>query len=1005
MSKFSVALIAMMMLVLLILVVPVSANTKFVGTVINQSATVFIGEQGLNVTNAMQQANAKEYNNPHPDTATVTDTTIGWWASGATITTTAPSKTIQLSGRMSTFEVSPSDFSGYLGNWYLINNLNGGAATVNQVVGGSPIAVFTVADPQLDLSIYNEANSNSVNGQTVVQGTNLTFQISTALSQIANGNRVDYVSPATATVTQPSANFTVTGTGATVYFYDASNNTPTNYLWTFTDPAATSTSKNPFHTYSGDGTYTVTEKATNAAGTSTATASITVSSNAVIVNSISTTGFTGATNAGTLGTYISLPTTGGYSTKDGFIDIKVKNNADATYTGLYNVSGSSNHLNDQYVNTQPYYWSDANGNTAYWYTKSATSGQYDYPVGTYTITAESTLNGMKDNYRIGGADFTGKTVSTAYTISLQSDVVKLTQNKDSVIRGKPFSITITGAADSYYDLWVSGTSTMPALGNDSDTLPPQISANQVGVDVGYPVTGSDQYQTGSNSIWNDTPSMSLSMFSPYYARVKTDDSGVRTVEFTTGDQTKAQKYTIKTQSQSDITKHDSIDIKIEKGSVSVVAAGDQSYYLGEDIKLSGTNSESYTTYLYLIGPNLPSIGADLQNPNPRTAGVTNGVGSTFTTTPVNGDNTWTYEWGTATVALDAGTYTIFAVDRPYDNDHLANATYGTVSVILKKPFVSASISQSTVAQGDGFHITGTAEGDPSQGVAIWILGKNYGTRVTQSVNSDSSFDYEVKSASTTNLATGQYFVVIQHPMQNNQFDIDMADGYSVQNKQLLENGHPTRIFTLYGAGSLQGSDAAQALVEAISSPNIDDTYTKLQYLIETPLIRIDEIGDKHVGDKFTVTATTNLAVGDQIQVEIYSSSFKPTQKTQSGEFSGATGTVMVTKGTGNTGFNSITFPVDSSAFKSDEYIVTESGIIQDATGTALFNVLDTAAPSVTAPAKVVTTPVPTAVPTPAPTAVPTAVVVTTTTAKSPGFGALIALIGLGAIAFIIVRRE
>ena len=47
-------------------------------------------------------------------------------------------------------------------------------------------------------------------------------------------------------------------------------------------------------------------------------------------------------------------------------------------------------------------------------------------------------------------------------------------------------------------------------------------------------------------------------------------------------------------------------MKVEKGAVTIVAAGDQSYYLGEEIKFSGTNTESYKTYLFIMGPNLPS---------------------------------------------------------------------------------------------------------------------------------------------------------------------------------------------------------------------------------------------------------------------------------------------------------------------------------------------------------------------------------------------------------------
>ena len=122
------------------------------------------------------------------------------------------------------------------------------------------------------------------------------------------------------------------------------------------------------------------------------------------------------------------------------------------------------------------------------------------------------------------------------------------------------------------------------------------------------------------------------------------------------------------------------------------------------------------------------------------------------------------------------------------------------------------------------------------------------------------------------------------------------------------------------------------------------------------------------------------------------------EKSQSGEFSGATGTIKVTKG--ETGMNQLTFDVDSSTFKPDEYIVTKDAVIQQATGTALFNVLE-GLPPTAVPTTAVTTAAPTtAVPT---TAVPTTVAPTPT--KSPGYGALIALIGLGAVAFIVVRRH
>ena len=152
-----------------------------------------------------------------------------------------------------------------------------------------------------------------------------------------------------------------------------------------------------------------------------------------------------------------------------------------------------------------------------------------------------------------------------------------------------------------------------------------------------------------------------------------------------------------------------------------------------------------------------------------------------------------------------------------------------------------------------------------------------------------------------------------------------------------------------------------------------------------------------VGDKFEVKGTTNLAVDDELLVEIYSSSFGPTEKEQSGEFSGASGTVKVVKGT--EGFNTWSFPVDTTTFKPDEYIVQVSAIgletANDVTGTTLFTVVEfvpTTIPTTVPPTTVVNTTVPTTVPTATPT-------------TTPGFGALVALIGLGAVAFLIVRKH
>jgi len=935
-KRLTIALVAVAMFVLLA-VMPVSAYTV-AQNLTAQGATVFIGESGLNLTSAQIAAQIA---------GGTPSNVIGWWASAAAISTTAPTKTIDLTGRNLSFTVASTDFVGYTGNWYIYN----GSTGLNQAL------LFTVADPSLAIAPwdFSLSSGNDMSGKSVVQGQKLGFKIDTNM-------------------------------------YSAINNRNLRF------PIAAS-----------DGTTA------------------------------------GGTTFGII--------------DDGYLDIKVKDPSGTTLTSIVNASNPGNRAQSllrQNVSFQPWIW----GNTpstynpitfgtyqnSSWATDALDrNGQYYYPPGTYTIYVESQLNNMKDNYKNAGADYTGKTVSATTTVTLVSDSIKIEANKDSVVRSKAFSVTITGKPLTSYHMWVKGTSSMSG---DYDDQPPMITQYQAGVVqdtdsktfANAPgLAGNYTYQNGAGkTIWQNVayPPGSYSVLTGGYAKllngtylyanVTTAAAGTRTVQWETTNWTKAQKYTIRVEQQfvngvantgqnfaatAGTFYSDEVDVKVEKGAVTIVAAGDQSYYLGEEIKFSGTNTETYTTYLFIMGPNLKPSGSKINVANPRSAPVTNGVAADFQTASVLGDNTWSWKWGTSNVALDAGTYTIYAVSQPSNYDNLENAAFGTVSIIIKKPFVSATASQSTVAQGDEVFITGTAEGNPI-GVKVWILGKNYPTAAsdvkTQSVNADASFKYEISKTSTKNLYPGQYFVVVQHPMQNNVFDVttvpDTTDATIIYVKNLQLNaagvaGAGTNIFTLLGAGSLQGSDAAEALVQGINSPNVDDTYTKLQFLVEVPVIRIDPVGDKHVGDKFTITAATNLAVDDEVLVEVYSSSFKPTQKSQSGEFSGASGTVKVAKG--DSGMNKISFDVDSSTFKPDEYIVTEDAILQVAKGTALFNVLEGAAPVVTTATPVVVTTVATAVPTTVATAVPTPI----PTTKSPGYGALIALIGLGAVAFIVVRRH
>jgi hypothetical protein len=326
---------------------------------------------------------------------------------------------------------------------------------------------------------------------------------------------------------------------------------------------------------------------------------------------------------------------------------------------------------------------------------------------------------------------------------------------------------ITGKPNQQYYMWVKGTSTMDG---SYDNQPPMIASNQVGVmqdayvaatdpvliahtsisnhDVGgyiFQNSGGDTVTSGS--IWsnvahgNSDTVAALKNGTMLYANITLSDSGTRTVEFVTTNWTKAQKYTIRVeQNFAGSVKSDETDITVDKGSMMITAAGDQSYFLGEEIKFSGTNTESQTTYLFITGPNLNQYGSQINQADPRNFPVT-GHETSAQTADVQSDNTWSWKWGTANIALDAGTYTVWATSQPSDasSDQLDKCTYGTVSVVIRKPYIAAATAQSTVAQGDKILITGTAEGNPSVGVQIWVLGKNYATINQQSVTADASF--------------------------------------------------------------------------------------------------------------------------------------------------------------------------------------------------------------------------------------------------------------------------
>ncbi|MCZ0860749.1 PGF-CTERM sorting domain-containing protein [Methanocorpusculum sp. MG] len=596
---------------------------------------------------------------------------------------------------------------------------------------------------------------------------------------------------------------------------------------------------------------------------------------------------------------------------------------------------------------------------------NSTAPGKDAEAGTWTVQAQYKTPPFND--------YAEK--SNAVTFNVQSTSLILTAAKDSVVRSNPFVVTIQGDSLAYYLIYLDGAS-------ESDINPTL-----------QPLQDGWQY--------NDYDYVGGAIF-------KTDASGKRNVQYNTIAETEDKTYTIKVVAMKqeddewipDFAEYDTTKVKVEKGAVTISATGDGSYFIGAEIKLTGTNTDSSDVYLFITGPNLATNGLAL-----KTVGGTNEPAKDNTQpVSVKTDNTWEYKWNTENCGLDTGAYTIYATSiltngKSSEKDtaktgetaaKLSDAEYATVSVNLKTPFIFAAPSGTVIAKGDKVYIRGTAEGDPSK-LQLYIFGPNKFVYDSITVEDDGSYEKKIDIGS--DWASNQYYVVIEHPMYNNKIDVQVddpqdptelfiynVDGYSIQSS-----------FIVAGPGKLQGANAADALTKMIDSPNIDDKYTKLTFTVSEPWIKLVNPGDKAVGMKFTLSGTTNLAVDDQILVDVTSSSFSAVDKTQSSPTSGVSRTTKVVAGEG--GDNTWSVEIDTTNWNLDEYTIKVSGIEVDISTSTTFNVVE----------KLPDTPTPTAT---GATAVPTGTTATATaTPATPGFGAFVALAGLGAVALLVLRRN
>ena len=409
----------------------------------------------------------------------------------------------------------------------------------------------------------------------------------------------------------------------------------------------------------------------------------------------------------------------------------------------------------------------------------------------------------------------------------------ITSNKDIVVCGNSFVVTITGELSKDYHLFIEE---VDGLGSDKY---PVIMPGQVGVYY---------------NAYTDNPTRNVS--------VMTNAAGTRSVQFDTNQSTKAATYTIRVEDPDDRdNKYDEVQVRVEEGDVTITPSGTGVYPLGDEITFSGTCTESDKVCLFMTGPNLAAGGVNLTD----LGRVVDNEEETFTVVPVKADDTWSYKWETAKIGrpLDAGGYTIYAVSAPRDKNHLSDVKYATTSLQLRSPSLTVGSSGTSLTPGDDYRISGTATGVDS--VQIWIFGKNYyrlGVPVV--VRSDNSFEYVLTGAETADLAKGQYYVVVQHPMADGVFSVKPGTG---DREGWIVGAEGSGVPPI-NLAHLRASDAATALITALDSPNIDDTYIKFSFSVDVSWLGIDGVSDQTYGETFMVTGTTDYPAGTALAYRI-----------------------------------------------------------------------------------------------------------------------------------------
>ena len=610
--------------------------------------------------------------------------------------------------------------------------------------------------------------------------------------------------------------------------------------------------------------------------------------------------------------------------------------------------------------------------------------------GPYSISVTCWANNVIDNYvTAGGAK------SLTISVNLVPESVTVTVNPGTILRTGTSTATVIGKPQTDYiialmecPLKMTGEACDHPPWFVKDPLNPALQFDPVGgpypigSKVVYPsccdgLTFRDVVPTlDNNGIYTDGVL--------YYANITTDCNGTATIDIDVDNTVwKADDnpvFTIHVQKLdpecNGVHLFAETELTVQKGDISIQIsqASDTANtpiseaYLGDTLKIAGSNSDSLLTYLYMTGPCQPECGGGLipvpypHGPigeGPEIVNVSVPAIEGFDWMFANPDSGSPRYWETKYLPMNPGTYTIWAITNWPPNcpncldcgghpcftnplecpgcngkvcaiEDCPNCdVYAVATIELKAPELTAITEDiercccpgypcGTTIDGQPLMVSGISTGNPEKELNVWLLGKGKigdvkFMNIKVPVNCDGTYIFDVVKdilgvygVPLCRIDSGTYDLIIQDSGYNHQYDVIYEDDLDPTiwarpvevNKKWILSGYPDigpvenysvtynrtsnpnndflthaegtydnlvpdpdsqrfydddwrKLVQVEGPGYKLGTEVLYSLIKGLDDPSVDDNYVHIQFTVsdKSCLVGTDFDADRTYGNK------------------------------------------------------------------------------------------------------------------------------------------------------------